>query len=306
MDLDKLAALKAVVEEGTQERAAERLFCTQSALSKQLAALENQLGRPLFLRRGKGLILNQDGERTYRFALKVLAEWEALFTTWREDEQRPAEIRLGVTGSIGIYQLPVVLDRAKAELPRLPVRFVIGSCPRLLSLLAAEEIGLALLPQGTPFHPGENCQCWPLFTGRMLPVVPSGHPLARQKGVPLSRLCSSPFLLSGGDSATRHFSLGLFRERGLMPKEIQDFGSVEAIKEGVRLGLGVSILPEAAVTRELAAGALDRCDLEGGPLRRRVDCVLLRGRRLTTWEQRLLDYFPGPGRNNNSTPHNTP
>jgi len=306
MDLDKLAALKAVVEEGTQERAAERLFCTQSALSKQLAALEDQLGRPLFFRRGKGLILNQDGERAYRFALKVLAEREALFAAWREEERHPAEGRLGVTGSIGIYQLPAVLDRAKAELPRLPVRFVIGSCPRLLSLLAAGEIGLALLPQGTPFPIGEDCQCWPLFTGRMLPVVPPGHPLAGREGVPLSRLCGSPFLLPGGDSATRHFSLGLFRERGFMPKEIQDFGSVEAIKEGVRLGLGVSILPEAAVARELAAGALGRCGLEGGPLWRRVDQVLPKGRRLTTWEQRLLSYFPGPGRDSSSTPHSTP
>lgn len=291
MDFEKLTALTAMVEEGTQERAAERLFCTQSALSKQLAALESELGRPLFFRRGKGLILNRDGETAYRFAVRVLAEREALLEQWRKEEQDPPAIRLGVTGSVGIYQLPAILRRAGEELPRVPVRFVIGTCPRLISMLDCGELGLILLPQGTPFGGGDSRQSWTLFSGGMPVVVPPGHPLAGRRDASFGELCRFPFLLPGGDSATRHFALGLFREKEMTPPKILDFGSVEAIKEGIRQGLGLSILPEAAVARELAAGELCRCDLRGGPLRRKVDCVLSRGRRITPQEQRFLSFF---------------
>ena len=72
MDIDKLLALKTLADEGTQTRAAEKLFCTQSALSKQIATLERELDCRLFDRKGSRLALNASGQKVYDYAVLCL------------------------------------------------------------------------------------------------------------------------------------------------------------------------------------------------------------------------------------------
>ena len=72
MDMDKLLALRTLAEEGTQMRAAEKLFCTQSALSKQINTLERELDCRLFDRKGSRLVLNGSGQKAYAYAVSCL------------------------------------------------------------------------------------------------------------------------------------------------------------------------------------------------------------------------------------------
>ena len=72
MDMDKLLALRTLAEEGTQIRAAEKLFCTQSALSKQINTLERELDCRLFDRKGSRLVLNDSGQKAYAYAVSCL------------------------------------------------------------------------------------------------------------------------------------------------------------------------------------------------------------------------------------------
>ena len=116
MDMDKLLALRTLAEEGTQMRAAEKLFCTQSALSKQINTLERELDCRLFDRKGSRLVLNDSGQKAYAYAVSCLDGYARLQEELAAAGQASRKtLYLGTTNSIGVYQLPPPCSRKPAS-----------------------------------------------------------------------------------------------------------------------------------------------------------------------------------------------
>ena len=130
----------------------------------------------------------------------------------------------------------------------------------------------------------------PLFREEMALVLPTDHPLAG-KSVPWADICRLTMLAPEQDSATRQFITGLMKTHGGDSPRLLDFGNIEAIKQGVMRGMGVSILPLATVRRELSGGVLARCRIGDVSLERTVDCVCRKNVPLTWWERKFLDLF---------------
>lgn len=117
MDMDKLLALRTLAEEGTQIRAAEKLFCTQSALSKQINTLERELDCRLFDRKGSRLVLNDSGQKAYAYAVSCLDGYARLQEELAAAGQTSRKILyLGATNSIGGLPAP----RRAPEGPTVP------------------------------------------------------------------------------------------------------------------------------------------------------------------------------------------
>ena len=291
MDIDKLLALKTLADEGTQIRAAEKLFCTQSALSKQIGTLERELDCRLFDRTGSRLVLNSSGQKVYDYAVLCLEGYAKLHEELLAAGKNSKKILcLGTTNSIGVYQLPAVLQAARAELPEMDVRFTVAFRSKIVSLLAAGKISLAILPRAEDKKLPAGCLAVPLFREEMALAVPAGHPLAGNSAS-LPDVCLLPFLVPESDSATRQFIGGLMKSRGMEAVKLLDFGNIEAIKQGILRGMGVSILPLSSIRRELASGELARCRIDGVALERTIDCVYRKNAPLTWWERTVLDLF---------------
>lgn len=291
MDMDKLLALRTLADEGTQIRAAEKLFCTQSALSKQINTLERELDCRLFDRKGSRLILNDSGQKVYAYAVSCLDGYARLQRELMAAGQNSRKILyLGTTNSIGVYQLPAALQEARRALPEMDVRFTVGFRAKIVSLLADGKVSLAILPRAEDGKLPSGCLAVPLFREEMALAVPPHHPLAGKSAL-LEDVVRLALLVPERDSATRQFIAGLLKRHGLESAELLDFGNIEAIKQGILHGMGVSILPLATMGRELAGGELARCRIEGISLERTVDCVYRKNTPLTWWEREFLDLF---------------
>ena len=291
MDIDKLLALKTLADEGTQTRAAEKLFCTQSALSKQIATLERELDCRLFDRKGSRLALNASGQKVYDYAVLCLDGYTRLQEELLAAGQNGKKVLyLGTTNSVGVYQLPAVLQAAHAELPEMDVRFTVGFRSKVVSLLTAGKVSLAILPRSLDKKLPAGYLAVPLFREEMTLAVPAGHPLAG-KSAALADVCQLPLLVPESDSATRQFIGSLMKSHGVEAVKLLDFGNIEAIKQGILRGMGVSILPLPTIRRELAAGELAQCKIDGVSLERPVDCVYRKNTPLTWWERKFLDLF---------------
>ena len=101
LDWDKLRVFHAAAEAGSFTHAAEKLHLSQSAISRQVSALEHDVGVPLFNRHARGLVLTEQGEMLYRTAHDVLMKLESIKTRLNEGKDTPSGI-LRVTTTVGL------------------------------------------------------------------------------------------------------------------------------------------------------------------------------------------------------------
>src|SRR5487761_2668855 len=106
MDWDKLKVFHAAAEAGSFTHAGERLGLSQSAVSRQVSALESELSVSLFHRHARGLILTEQGELLYRTAHEVFMKLEAARTKLTDSRERPnGELKVSTTPGIGVHWL---------------------------------------------------------------------------------------------------------------------------------------------------------------------------------------------------------
>lgn len=178
-----LRVFREVAERGTLTAAASALGYTQSAVSRQIAALERAAGTPLLERRHDGVRLTPAGRIVLRRAGTVVDQVDA---TARELAGLPDEagaVRLGWFTSVGAALVPRALAALRRTHPAIIVTTREGSTPALVRALRAGTLDLALLASAAPFRP-PDAETPPLslqtLTERSLRIaVPATHPLAR-------------------------------------------------------------------------------------------------------------------------------
>src|SRR5437763_11817395 len=106
MDWDKLKVFHAAAEAGSFTHAGEQLGLSQSAVSRQVSALEQELSAPLFHRHARGLILTEQGELLYRTAHEVFMKLEAARTKLTDSREKPhGELRVNTSPGLGVHWL---------------------------------------------------------------------------------------------------------------------------------------------------------------------------------------------------------
>jgi DNA-binding transcriptional LysR family regulator len=148
IDVGLLRAFTAVVETGSVTEAAGMLSLTQAAVSQQIKRLEDVLGKPMFVRKQRKLLLSPDGERLMTFAQRLIAlndeAWRAMATPAFD-----GEVRLGVPYDLVARFLPKVLRRFDKRFPNVRVSLVTSTSRLLLDALSRGELDLTLTTEAT-------------------------------------------------------------------------------------------------------------------------------------------------------------
>jgi DNA-binding transcriptional LysR family regulator len=200
VSLVALRVFREVVERGTLTAAAGALGYTQSAVSRQIAALERAAQAPLLERRREGVRLTIAGNVVLRHAVAVLEQMDA---AERELAGLPAEagtVRLGWFSSAGAVVLPRAIAALRRSHPAITVTTREGSTPALVRALRAGTLDLALLASMPPFRPPDT-ESPPLklqtLTQRSLCLaVPASHPFARNDSVDVADLRGQRWIAS--------------------------------------------------------------------------------------------------------------
>ena len=261
----ELEIFSKVVELESFSRAAEAVFLVQASVSERIASLEKKVGVRLLDRLGRKVVPTAAGELLYKHAV--------LFLEMKETAQLEIERFLGLEqGNIsmggstipGEYILPDLICKFNRQHPNLAVKLSVADSSVIENRVLAGELELGVIGSKSQ---QANLLCQQLWKDELVLAVPSQHPWARRKSVSVQELREVPFILREEGSGTLKIIDNYLR------KSVKDgakaltvaarFGSSTAVKEGIKAGLGLSILSARAIDTEVKAGMLKALKIKG-------------------------------------------
>ena len=272
MTLNQLRTFLAVAEHESVHGAAQELVVTQAAVSASLAALQKALGLALVAPDGRGLRLTDAGREYASYARRIigLLDEAGRAAAACADPER-GELRIAAVTTAAEQVVPAILGGFRREHPLIGIRLEAGNRDQVRSLLDRHHVELVV--SGRP-EPG-----WEVVVHAVRPhelVVVAAPDLAadatRAAGPGdaaglLAWLARQTWLLREPGSGTRASTAALLAELDIAPLALM-VGSNGAIRESVRVGLGVTLVSRDAVAAELAGGALAEIGIPGTPLHR--------------------------------------
>ena len=223
-------------------RAADELHLSQSALSRAIQKLEDQLGSPLFERKPREVLLTDLGELLLERARKILQLMEDTFSELSEAGRR-GRIRLGAIPTIAPYFLPALLSQFARRHRDIQVIVQEDTTDNLIRRCSHGEIDLAIL--ALPVI-ARHLEVEPLFEEELLLVVPVEHSLATAKSVKIEALESFPFVTLNEAHCLAENISSFCRRKSVQPVTVERTSQLATVQELVALDHGVSIVPEMA------------------------------------------------------------
>jgi DNA-binding transcriptional LysR family regulator len=260
-DFNKLRIFVTIARLASFTRAAERLHLTQPTVSQQLTMLEKSVGTRLIERDTRHLRLTLAGEVLLGYAERMLAlAIEAAEATRAAAGLADRTLRIGVGHTLATYLLPEVLSRYRYLYPNNVVRISVGNTAQLLALLASDVIDLALV--GSPAeHPDLTVE--PFMYDKLVVIVAPGDTWADRSQVEVTELLNRVLLTREPGSALHSTVERLLGPEFLASDQVIQLGETEGIKRSVEAGLGVALIQQIALKREVAAGNLIALTLRG-------------------------------------------
>jgi DNA-binding transcriptional LysR family regulator len=176
-------------------------------------------------------------------------------------------LSLAATPGVSTYTLPAVLEQLMAEHPTLNISVRTGHSEDVLRMVLADEVHLGL---GRAIRHAETASV-PLYQDELVLVVGPAHPWALLDAIPLEGIGTERIILFDRESSYYELTNALFRAAGIAAPKTMELDNIEAAKRMAERGLGVALLPRAAVLRDLAERRLRMVPVEGGlPIHRPI------------------------------------
>jgi DNA-binding transcriptional LysR family regulator len=289
MDLRQLEILQAIAETGSFTACGRKLHVSQSAISRQILLLEEELGEPLFLRIGRQVRMTPAAESLVQLGQRVFQDVrETVGTITDRTRDLKGTLRLSGGMTVCLYVFPPLLKHLRRVHPHLDVRLTVATAGRSVQEIRGGRVDAGLLT--LPVEEADLVTV-PVLREELLLVTPPPHPLARRRRVVARDLTAQPFILFEAGSGTRKVIDRFFASENIEPTIVMDTENVEIIKAMVRTGMGIGIVPYQAVAREVKAGQVFCARIEGHELIRETGWVYARANRVPRMIHELLAAF---------------
>jgi LysR family transcriptional regulator, low CO2-responsive transcriptional regulator len=286
IDSRQLNAFVSIARTGSFTQTARELHLSQPAISHTIASLEEEMRCRLLDRVGKTVTLTQAGEQFLAHAQRILEEMDAARAGLTHlGKWGHGRLRLGTSSTSCQYILPLVLREFKESFPQCVIQIEPGDTPTAIELLLAKRIDLALTLEPTALG---NLEFRPLFTDELQFILSPFHPWARSGSVQRGEIKRQNFILYSRASYLAEMIDDYFRRERIVLSTSIELGNMDAIKELVKLGLGVGILAPWVARKELAEGSLRALPLGTRKLRRRWGILLRKGQSLTLAQETFI------------------
>lgn len=288
IDSRQLRAFATLARTGSFTLTAKELFLSQSAVSHSMKALESDVGCRLFDRMGKKVLLTQAGETLLHHADKILREMSSARSALEQlGKWGRGRLRVGASTTACQYILPPVLREFKESFPQTLITIQPGDTRKAVDLLHSNRVDLAITlePKGE-----DQLEFHPLFTDELTFLVGAMHPWAKDGHVARADIPKQNYVLYNKGSYTFRMIEDYFHQEDMVLNTVIEFGSMDAIKELVKLGLGVSILAPWIAQKELQEKSLVSLPLGRRKLKRNWGIIHWRSRRLTLAEETFLGF----------------
>lgn len=289
MDLRQLEILQAIAETGSFTACGRKLHVSQSAISRQIMLLEDELGEPLFLRVGRQVRMTPAAEALVQLGQRVFQDVrDTVAAVTDRTRALSGTLRLSGGMTVCLYLFPALLKQLRRVHPQLDVRLTVATAGRSVQEIRGGrvDVGLLTLPVEEP-----DLVAQPVLREELMLLTPPHHPLARRRKVTAQELARHPFVAFEPLSATRRIVDHFFAAADIEPTVVMETENVEIIKALVKAGVGISMVPYQAVAREVRAGQFFCAPIEGHQLVRETGWVYVRSNRIPRPIEELFKVF---------------
>ncbi|MHA3080223.1 LysR family transcriptional regulator [Acinetobacter sp. ANC 5502] len=246
IEIHKLNAFVAVVEESNISKAANRLYMQQPPLTRLIKSLEQELGTVLFKRLPRGVEVTEAGRVLYQEAVSILAHAQAIPKRVQNIAQGlEGQLHIGFTHSVGLHPfLPTLLRQFREQFPAVTIQLEEESSRDLIDAVLNEKLDLIFLRKPAPLR--AKLQSVHVLDEPLIVALPSNHPLTEKSGaIRLLDLEPYEFVLYRRLAGQDLFDniLAHCYQAGFSPNIVQEAPRLTSSLNLIAAGIGVSIVP---------------------------------------------------------------
>lgn len=233
----------------------EALEITQPTVSFHIRKLEEEAGVPLFVKEKRSLTLNKAGQALVPYAQQILSLMdEAKQKMAHAYDMEQPRLRITASHTPAAYYLPPYVRQFQQQHPSIDLSISVNKARKSIQMLKERQADLAILSLNSFAVEGLNIH--PIKEDKLLLAYSPTSRLAALSEITLEELSKENFLLHEEGSTSRTVTDDWVKQTGLRLSHTMEFSSHEAIKEGVKCDMGIGILPELGIRRELDSGEL--------------------------------------------------
>jgi DNA-binding transcriptional LysR family regulator len=292
-DLRQIEVFLKVVELGSFSKAGEAVHLAQASVSERIATLESMVGAKLLDRMGRTVTPTKAGELLCQHAQRLLEAKKAACLEMQDFlGVRQGDISIGGSTIPGEYILPKVVGWFSKQYPGITVTLSVADSEEIESRVLEGEFELGVIGRKSSNKHLETHELW---KDELVLALPSTHRLAGKKEVSLQEVVQEPFISRELGSGTLRSMEPYLQGAGLKGIEslhvVARLGTSTAVKEGIKAGLGISILSAVAIETELKAGVLKAIRLKDNPMFRYFYLIRDKRRTASPLSRSLMDFL---------------
>ena len=272
MHYDALKTFVTLAEVKNFTKTAELLLMSQPSVSMHIKNLEKEFQTKLFERSPKYLKITPTGEILYDRAKQMITIYEQT----RQDildhhNSIKGELKIGASFTIGEYILPSLLFDLQKEYPELELKAVIGNTEEIVQSVRLYKVDIGLIEEGQTNE--KELSVHAFMQDELFIAASSDHPLAAKQDVTISDLQNQTWVTREVGSGTREYLNHVIRSNGLKVKSFLTISSNQGIKETLMTGIGLSLLSESVIERDVQHGNLSVLRLKNQTFNRTLSYI---------------------------------
>lgn len=282
MDLRRLDVFCKVVELKSFTKAAAAMGLAQPTVSEHIRSLEDMLGEKLVDRLGREAVPTAAGRIFYQYSRNIIRlREEAIQAVEHFRGNLSGHLVLGASTIPGTYVLPKLIGAFKEQHPAVLLTLRIGDTTSVAKDILQGELEAGVV--GSRWN-DRRLVTEEAFSDELILTVPSEHSWASRESIMLEELTGEPFIMREQGSGTRMVMTKILEQHSFDVSRLNvvaEMGSTEAVRQGIKAGIGVSILSNHAVDSDIQQGALASVRLQGVQFLRPLFLVLRKNRNLS-------------------------
>jgi LysR family transcriptional regulator, hydrogen peroxide-inducible genes activator len=288
MEFHQLRYVCAIADTGNFSRAAERCQITQPSLSQQVLKLEEELGTKLFDRLGRSIRLTEAGRAFIPRARAILEQMAAARSSAvDQNTDLGGSVAVGVIPTVAPYLMPRYTAGFSKRYPDAKLRIVEETTAVLVEGLRDLSIDVAILAQ--PLR-HKDLELFPIRTEPLFAALSTDHPRASAKSLALKDLRGESFVMLRDGHCFRDLSIATCTRARITPHIAFESGQFSSLLGMVAAGVGVSLVPEMAIDRNVACRYVRLSDIQAT---RTIVTAVVRGRSFNRVQQAFISGIRG-------------
>ncbi|PWJ95524.1 DNA-binding transcriptional LysR family regulator [Oceanotoga teriensis] len=269
MTLRHLKILITVVDEGSMTNAAKKLFITQPSISQAIIELEKYYEIKIFERLSKKLYITSNGKKLLSYARHIISMFDEMEETIKKEKEKNL-LKIGASVTIGTCILSNISKKFIQKHPKTSIKSKIANTSIIEKLILKNDLDFGLT-EG-PIH-NQDIIYKPFMEDKLIAICGKNNPLKKEKDINIEILSKQPLILREVGSGTRELFEIKMKEKNLPLNIVWECNNSEAIKNAVISDIGISVISEKAVMKELSEKSLFKINIKNINLNRKFNII---------------------------------